>query len=84
MLSKAVIYPIKDCYFDLESLSAYSCLSVPCLRDYLKAGEIPGFKVKGKILVKKSEFDEWLKGYRLNRKQDLSGLVDDVMKDIRQ
>ncbi|MBU1023490.1 helix-turn-helix domain-containing protein, partial [bacterium] len=47
---------LKDQYFDLKGLEAYSALKVPTLRDYIKSGDLPCFKVKGKILIKRSEF----------------------------
>jgi hypothetical protein len=43
---------LKDQYFDLQGLSAYSALGVGTLRDHIRCGSLPCFKVKGKILVK--------------------------------
>jgi len=74
---------LKDQFFDLRGLSAYSALAVSTLRDHIKSGSLPCFKVKGKILVKKSEFDVWLEGFRLNKKQDLQAIVDGVMEGLR-
>ncbi len=73
---------LKDGYFDLKGLEVYSALKVPTLRDYIKSGDLPCFKLKGKILIRKSEFDTWLEGYRLNKKQDLNHLVDSVIGDM--
>ena len=72
---------LKDQYFDLKGLSAYSCVSVGSLRDYLKTG-LPHYRLKGKILIKRSEFDQWVEQYRVNRSQDLKRLVDGVMKSL--
>jgi excisionase family DNA binding protein len=74
---------LKDQYFDLKGLEAYSALRVPTLRDYIKSGDLPCFKVKGKILIRKSEFDAWLENYRVNRKQDLNNVVDNVMSSLK-
>ena len=74
---------LKDQYFDLRGLSAYCSLKVPTLRDHIRSGKLPCFKVKGKILVKQSEFDRWIEGYRDNRKQDLNNLVDDVLGSLK-
>ena len=74
---------LKDQYFDLRGLEAYSALKVPTLRDYIKSGDLPCFKVKGKILIRKSEFDSWLEGYRVNRKQDINNIVDDVLNSLK-
>ena len=73
-----------DCYLDLKGLSAYSALAAPTLRDYLKgvSKPLPHFKVKGKILVKKSEFDQWLESYRVNDSNDLNRIVDDVCDNL--
>ena len=74
---------LKDGYFDLPGLAKYCSLKVPTLRDHIRSGDLPAFKVKGKILIKKSEFDTWLEGYRVNRKQDLNNVVDDVMASLK-
>lgn len=73
---------LKDQYFDLKGLSAYSAFGVATLRDYIRSDALPCFKVKGKILIKRSEFDRWLERYRINKNQDLNYLVDGVMSDL--
>ena len=75
--------PEIDQYLDLKNLSAYSCLGVPTLRDYLRSGGLPHFKLKGKILVRLSEFDSWLESFRVDTKPDLNNLVDDVLKSLK-
>jgi excisionase family DNA binding protein len=72
-----------DIIYDLKGLSAYCSLGVPTLRDYIKSGDLPCFKVKGKILVKRSEFDAWLECYRVPRKQEINTIVDEVMASIK-
>ena len=39
--------------------------------------------VKWKILVKKSEFDEWMKGHRPQR-VDINALVDEIVREFRE
>ena len=73
---------LKDQYFDLKGLSVYSAVSVGSLRDYVKTG-LPHFKLKGKILIKRSEFDAWLERYRVNKKKDLAGLVDEIVSSLK-
>jgi hypothetical protein len=73
---------LKDQYFDLKGLSAYSALKVPTLRDYIRSDAMPCFKVKGKILVKKSEFDAWVERYRINQAQDINNIVDGIMESL--
>ena len=73
---------IDDQYFDLRGLSAYSALGVATLRDYIRSDALPCFKVKGKILIKKSEFDTWVERYRINQAQDINSIVDGVMESL--
>lgn len=56
----------QDKYLDLKSLSNYSCLSTRTLRDYISdpIDPLPSYCVKRKILVKKSEFDHWIKQHK--------------------
>jgi hypothetical protein len=72
-----------DRLLDLRSLSRYSCLGVPTLRDYIRSGGLPHFKLKGKILIRLSEFDDWIESFRVDTKSDLNGLVDDVLKSLK-
>lgn len=74
---------LKDQYFDLRGLSAYSSLGVPTIREHIKLRGLPAFKVKGKLLIRMSEFDKWIEGYRQNKTQDLDTLVDGVMEELR-
>lgn len=72
-----------DRLLDLKGLSEFSSLGVPTLRDYLKAGGLPHFRLKGKILVRVSEFNDWLESFRVKTKQELDNIVDEVMKHLR-
>ena len=73
---------LKDQYFDLKGLSAYSSLSVSTLRDHIRSSGLPHYAVHGTILVKKSEYDRWVSGYRGNRTQDLGQVADEVLAEI--
>ena len=72
-----------DRLLDLKSLSRHSCLGIPTLRDYLRSGGLPHFKLKGKILIRLSEFDSWLESFRVDTKSDINNLVDDVLKSLK-
>lgn len=75
---------LSDNLFDLKGLSAYSALGVGTLRDYIRTGLLPCFKLRGKVLVRRSEFDRWLEGYRANKEQDVNRMVDDVMDSLKK
>ena len=68
----------RDQYFDLKQLSKYSCLSVRTLRNHL--GQIPCFRVGGKFLFKRSEFDKFVEQYRVDN--NIDGMVEQIMNEI--
>ena len=72
---------IQPAYLDLKSLSRYASISVAALRGYIGDG-LPYFKLKGKILVKREEFDAWLEGFRCSRQADLNDLVTNIMDSL--
>ena len=55
-----------DYFMPLKPLSEYSGLSVRTLRTYLShpVRPLPHYRPGGKILVKRSEFDEWLSRFK--------------------
>lgn len=70
-------------YLDLRGLALYSSLAVPTLRDYLRGlNPIPHYKLKGKVLVKQSEFDHWMEGFRVDASR-LEQVVADVLKSLK-
>ena len=74
-----------DCYLGLKRLSECSDLAIPTLREHLKdiRNPLPHFKVKGKILVKKSEFDQWIEPFRVGDSEELNRIVDDALDSLR-
>ena len=69
-------------YFDLKALAAYSSCSVRWLRDRLHP--LPNYRIEGKILVKREEFDHWLaSSYVVNSADELSEIVDSVVAHMR-
>jgi hypothetical protein len=70
-------------YLDLRGLALYSSLAVPTLRDYLRGlNPIPHYKLRGKVLVKQSEFDRWMEGFRVDASK-LEQVVADVLKSLK-
>ena len=57
-----------DPYLGLKALSTYSGLSVRKLRALTvrdRADALPTYRIDGRVLVRRSEFDEWLSRYRI-------------------
>ena len=77
--------PNQPGYFDLRALAAYSCCSVRWLRDRLADPHhpLPCYRVEGKVLVKRADFDEWMIGYRTQKGcSSLDRLVEDVVSSV--
>ena len=49
----------------------------------MRSEGLPHFKVKGKILVKQSEFDAWLESFRVDTRCHLKGVVDSIMDSLK-
>jgi hypothetical protein len=45
---------------------------------------MPYFKLKGKILVKRSEFDGWLESFRINKDHELDSIVNGVIRGLSE
>jgi excisionase family DNA binding protein len=73
-----------DPFLPLSALATYSGLSVRKLRDYLTdAGHpLPAYRVGGKILVRRSEFDGWVAAYRHRPDTDVKAIVATVLQDL--
>jgi excisionase family DNA binding protein len=72
-----------DPFLSLKALSAYCGLSVRKLREFLAdPGPLPHYRIGGKILVRRSEFDAWMAQYRQVSDADVERIVADVFKRL--
>jgi hypothetical protein len=73
-------------YLSLPQLAAYASLSVRTLRSYLAHPQhpLPHYKLPGKILVRRDEFDAWIARYRVaaSTLPDLDRLVNEIIADL--
>jgi excisionase family DNA binding protein len=63
-----------DPFLPLRAVAAYSGLSVRTLRQYLDLPPdqaLPCYRVGGKILVRRSEFDAWMTQYQARGRPEL-------------
>jgi len=77
--------PLQPGFFDLRTLAAYSCCSVRWLRDRLvdRVHPLPHYRVGGKLLVKRHEFDCWMAAHRVvNPSDQLSQVVESVIAEV--
>jgi hypothetical protein len=74
-----------DAYLSLKALSGYAGLSVRTLRGYLTSAThpLPHFRVGGKLLVKRSEFDQWISGFRAESAgASVDAVVDEILRRV--
>jgi len=71
-------------YLPLKALATYAGLSVRTLRAYLThpAHPLPHFRIGGKILVLRSDYDAWASRFRSNVAPVVDEVVDDIMRSI--
>ncbi|MDO8794899.1 MAG: hypothetical protein Q7J25_09795, partial [Vicinamibacterales bacterium] len=64
---------------------AYAGLSVRTLRTYLQhqTHPLPCYRVGGKILVRRSDYDAWVLRFRQARASSLGTMVDEVLGSLR-
>lgn len=71
-------------WFSLRELTEYASVSERTLREWLhrSTDALPAVRVDGKILVRKSQFDEWLEHHRIQPDApiDVGAIVDDVLR----
>ena len=74
-----------DPYLSLRALSSYSGLSVRTLRVYLAdpIRPLPCYRVGGKLLVRRSEFDTWVAAFREHGSSDVTGVVEEVLRELQ-
>jgi excisionase family DNA binding protein len=73
-----------DPFLSLKALADYSGLSVRKLRAYLKDSlrPLPYYRVGGKILVRRSEFDTWIATYRQVGDSEVERIVAEVLDEL--
>jgi excisionase family DNA binding protein len=70
-------------WFDLKALTQYASVSERTVRQWIHraANPLPAVRVRTKILVRRSAFDLWLEGHRLET-IDVGCIVDEMVSDL--
>ena len=73
-----------DPFLSLKGLAGYSGMSVRKLRDCLThpVSPLPCYRVDGKVLVRRSDFDRWMEAFK--HTPDVDRIVDEVVSEIRR
>jgi excisionase family DNA binding protein len=81
---RVVITTELDPFLPLRALAAYAGLSVRTLRQYLDLPPdqaLPCYRVGGKILVRRSEFDAWVAQYQFRGRPELARTLREIGLD---
>jgi excisionase family DNA binding protein len=76
---------VGDQYLSLRSLARYAGISVRTIRGFIvrRHEPLPHYRIGGKILVRRLEFDQWASKFRVARPPiDLENVVGDVMRGL--
>jgi len=76
--------PETDVYLPLKELAQYSGLSVRTLRTYLTrpSHPLPHFRIGGKILVKRSEYDVCADRFRSTSTDCVDAIVAETLRGL--
>ena len=73
-------------WLDLRQLTEYAAVSERTIRTWIHSplDPLPAVQVRGKILVRKSDFDHWLEHHRIKSLGtfDLNGIVQEMVEDV--
>jgi Helix-turn-helix domain len=78
---RVVISAALDPFLSLKALAGYSGLGVVTLRSYidkLPDEALPCYRVGGKILVRRSEFDAWIAQFRAQGRPGIARAIRDL------
>ncbi len=82
--SSSSVVVVNDAYFTLKRLPAYAGLSERTLRSYLShpLHPLPAYKIGGRVLVRRSEYDSWAARFRVAASSTVDALVGDMMRGL--
>jgi hypothetical protein len=84
LAERVIVSTQLDPFLALTALATYSGFSRRKLSDYLDdpTHPLPCYRVGGKIVVRRSEFDTWIARYRQIGRADVDQIVADVLRTL--
>lgn len=85
LAEQVIVSTPMDPFLSLRALASYSGLSVRKLREYLTdpAHPLPCYRVGGKIVVRRSDFDAWMQAYRRTGNVDVEKIVAETLQGLQ-
>lgn len=72
-------------WLDIRGLTQYASISQRTIREWIHrdSNPLPAVQVGNKLLISRTAFDKWLSGHTIQPSQDVSVIVNDVMRGLR-
>jgi predicted DNA-binding transcriptional regulator AlpA len=85
LAERVIVSTMLDPFLTLRALVAYSGIGLRKLYEYLTDAEhpLPHYRVGGKIVVRRSEFDAWIAAYRHVGRIDVDKMTEGVLSGLR-
>lgn len=85
LAERVIVSTPLDPFLSLKALASYSGLSVRRLRSLLAdpAHPLPHYRIGGKILVRRGDYDGWATYYRQTGSPDVAAVVNEVLSDFK-
>jgi len=86
LAERVIVSTPLDPFLSMKALASYSGLSDRKLRQHLADPQhpLPCYRVGGKLVVRRSEFDTWVAAYRQVGRVDVDRVVADVMQGLQK
>lgn len=84
LAERVIVSTPLDPFLSLRALAGYTGLSVRKLRQHLDdlTHPLPSYRVGGKIVVRRSEFDGWVARYRHQGAVGVEDIVREVLSEL--
>ena len=84
LAEQVVVSTELDPFLSLRALATYSGLGVRTLRGYLTdpGHPLPHYRIGGKIVVRRSEYDAWAAQFKAFRNQSVDQVVAEVLAGL--
>ncbi len=84
LAERVIVSTQLDPFLSLRALASYSGLSIRRLRDLLTdpAHPLPHYRIGGKIVVRRSEYDAWVTRYRQLGNAEVDQVVTEALRGL--
>ncbi len=73
-------------WMDIRALTQYAAISPRTVREWVHrpTNPLPAAQVGGKLLIRRTVFDEWMTKHLVRENASVDAIVNEVMADLRR